>query len=300
MSAYFKGASSVEEAIEGALQSCEEGKKENTWENPIGECKLYAIGDIIVSGMTEREIKETIIRYQLAVIETDPNLRDLSPGLSRRGSKSFVDYKRKVHFRAFATTEAGGERESVHGRSWRSSTVQEATKRAVEQCEKARSNEGITSECKLYAIGNIVVYRMSPEDLEAAMTFYQANFDADNDEFDALVLNDPTNGSANLLSETEIRAKIIGNTMTEFSTRQGTQWTELYLQDGTIEGVYSGDRGFIAEWHLDGSRMCWDYSPGTEFDGCWPLALNGREVVFYEDKKVLGRAQLLQDNPKGL
>lgn len=162
---------SAEGAVEAVMRNC--AKNRATIDLTAYECRLYAIGDIIVSGMTEREIKETITRYQLAVIETDPDLRDLQPGLSRRGSKSFVDYKQKAHFRVFATTDAGGGRESVRGRSWGYSTVEGATKRAVEECEKARSKGGISSECKLYAIGDIVVYRMSPEDLEAAIKIYK-------------------------------------------------------------------------------------------------------------------------------
>ena len=67
LSAYFKGASSVEEAIEGALQRCEEGKKEYTWETPIGECRLYAIGDIIVNGMSDDELEAATKTYKNAV-----------------------------------------------------------------------------------------------------------------------------------------------------------------------------------------------------------------------------------------
>ncbi len=212
----------------------------------------------------------------------------------------FEDYKTEIHFRAMATTAPSSRGGWASGTARGHGNIEDAIEEAMKHCEQGRKKHWTASSCKLYAIGDIVVSGMSDDDLEAAMAFYQTNIDADNDEFDALVLNSLPYGSANQLSETEIRAKIIGNTMTEFSTRQGTQWTELYLQDGTIEGVYFGDRGFIAEWHLDGSRMCWDYSPGTQFDGCWSLALNGDEVVFYEDKKAVGRAQLLQGNPKGL
>ena len=222
-------------------------------------------------------------------------------GLSTGQHHFFQKYKTKPHYRALSFTGSLPRAGSMSGASFSASSVEKAIEGALQRCEKGKKEnvwETPIGDCELFAIGDIVVHGMSDDELESAMALYRTNPYADNDELDALVLNNPLNGSANLLSEAEIRAKIIGNTMTGFSTRQGVQWTELYLQDGTIKGVYDGERG-TAEWYLSGSEMCWDYE-GTKYDGCWPLALNGREVVFYEDEKAGGRAQVLQGNPKGL
>ncbi len=64
MSGYSSSASSVEEAIERALQTCEEGKKKYAWEKSIGDCKLYAIGDIVVHGMSPEELETATQNYE--------------------------------------------------------------------------------------------------------------------------------------------------------------------------------------------------------------------------------------------
>ncbi len=64
MSGYSFSASSVEKAIETAIQTCEEGKKEHVWEMPIGDCELYAIGDIVVRGMSPEDLEAAIKIYK--------------------------------------------------------------------------------------------------------------------------------------------------------------------------------------------------------------------------------------------
>ncbi len=64
MSGASWSASSVEEAIEAALQRCEKGKKENVWETPIGDCELFAIGDNVVRGMSPEELETATQNYE--------------------------------------------------------------------------------------------------------------------------------------------------------------------------------------------------------------------------------------------
>ena len=146
-------------------------------------------------------------------------------------------------------------------------------------------------------MGDIILAGMAQDDLVKAIRFYQTNPYTNNDELAEIWALEASSYTKSLSSE-EIQAKIIGSTMTGFSIRRGVEWTEYYRPDGTITGIYDGGKT-LAKWSLSGSKLCWDYS-GTKYDGCWPLALNGRQVVFYEKGRIAGRARLLEGNPEGL
>ncbi len=58
---WTSSAPTVESAIEGALAGCSRGE---TQQSRIKECRLYAIGDIVVSGMSDDELEAAIKIYK--------------------------------------------------------------------------------------------------------------------------------------------------------------------------------------------------------------------------------------------
>lgn len=100
-----------------------------------------------------------------------------------------------------------------------------------------------------------------------------------------------------LLTEEEIRAKIIGNTLE--GKEYGKRWWELYLPDGNIAGLWATER-YGGKWTLSGPVMCYDYK-GSGYDGCWTMSLEGDKIDYYKmDGEPDGDAKLREGNPKAL
>ena len=102
-----------------------------------------------------------------------------------------------------------------------------------------------------------------------------------------------------VLTEDEIREKIIGNTMT--GTSGSKRWTEYYLPNGVIKGVEAGEK-YGGKWTLSGSVMCFDYS-GDEYDTCDTLALEGTKVRFFKldgTPSDYATGEILEGNASGL
>ena len=100
-----------------------------------------------------------------------------------------------------------------------------------------------------------------------------------------------------LLNEKQIRAEIIGNTLT--GSGGSSRWTEYYLTNGVIKGVSGGDR-YGGDWTVSGPVMCWNYQ-GDEYDACGTMSRDGDKVLFYSrDGEPTGSATLSEGNDKGL
>ncbi len=101
-----------------------------------------------------------------------------------------------------------------------------------------------------------------------------------------------------ILTEAELLERIIGNTAR--GKADGTRWTEYYLDNGTIKGMWGSDR-YGGKWKVSGPVMCYDYS-GDDDDGCWTLSLNGDSISYYnlEGKKDGKPTTLYQGNSEGL
>lgn len=101
-----------------------------------------------------------------------------------------------------------------------------------------------------------------------------------------------------LMTEDEIRSKIIENTLT--GTDYEKQWWEFYAPDGKIKGLWEGQR-YRGKWSLDGPVMCLKYA-GTGYDGCWTMSLDGNTVQWYKRNGKLDDppSELLSGNTKGL
>ena len=93
--------------------------------------------------------------------------------LPPEASYYFERYKTKSHYRAMATTGMSVRGGWASGTSEGRGSVEGAIAEAMIFCEQGRKKHGLDSKCKLYAIGDIVVSGLSPEELEAATTTYK-------------------------------------------------------------------------------------------------------------------------------
>lgn len=96
------------------------------------------------------------------------------------------------------------------------------------------------------------------------------------------------------LTGEEIKAKVVGNTFTGTSAK-GFRYTEYLSPNGRIKG---GE--YFGYWSIRDDKLCLDYDPTNDSDGCWAVALVGDTLSWLEDGKVLSTSKLLQGNPKGL
>ncbi len=100
-----------------------------------------------------------------------------------------------------------------------------------------------------------------------------------------------------ILTEEEIRAKIIENTME--GKEYGKRWWEYYLPDGEIKGLWAKEL-YGGTWTLSGPVMCFDYK-GTGYDGCSTLSLDGdKGTYYYMDGTFESDFKLSEGNPKAL
>ncbi len=103
------------------------------------------------------------------------------------------------------------------------------------------------------------------------------------------------------LSEQDIHAVIVGNSMTGYSSRGW--WTEYYAPDGTIRGQWRSAKDnyrYVGKWSVAGKLMCFDYGRHGKF--CGTLEVRADRVLFYpEGGKARGKSsKLLPGNPKSL
>ncbi len=100
-----------------------------------------------------------------------------------------------------------------------------------------------------------------------------------------------------VLSEQELRIKIVGNTMIGFD--YGKKWAEYFAEDGTIMGTWGPDR-YRGKWTIAGPVMCFDY-PGTYDDECNTIALDGNiwlTFVLDGSPSKFPTGELLEGNPR--
>jgi len=99
-----------------------------------------------------------------------------------------------------------------------------------------------------------------------------------------------------VLTEEELRTKVIGNTIAGKSYR-GPMYVEFYQPDGNTRGLWDGSP-YKSTWAISGKVMCWKASDAR---GCNLIALDGDEVTWYDLEGVeKSRAKLMQGNAKEL
>lgn len=99
--------------------------------------------------------------------------------LNPRACGNYRAYRNYEHFKAFAGADIGSPRGTW---SWasRHKTAQEVVKSALDECEAGRKEFSVAAQCRLFAIGDIVVDGMGEAELRRAVAAYQQDRDATN------------------------------------------------------------------------------------------------------------------------
>ena len=106
----------------------------------------------------------------------------------------------------------------------------------------------------------------------------------------SLGLTGLASAAPNMLSESQIKNTIAGNTLSD-----GSKWAEYYWPNGAI-----ARKTYRGEWSANGSTVCFDYA-GRKYDGCYLMAVEGDQVRLYSEDGALQRdLNLLEGNPKNL
>ena len=94
--------------------------------------------------------------------------------LDTRWYHRYQEYLAQPHYRAFAVT-AGTSLHLASAIGWTSNapTVESAIEGALAGCRKGETQQSRIKECRLYAIGDVVVSGMSDDELEAATKTYK-------------------------------------------------------------------------------------------------------------------------------
>ncbi len=213
-------------AIDRALQFCRK------WGQA---CELYAIGNTIVLGMSPEEVATVTKEYR-----DQPNLVVFE---EYRSSPKFSDFK------AFAL-----DSNSVSwGHGWAQSNPKLAIDRALLDCRIRSGNLTASPKCELYAVGNTVVSRMSPEQLASVTEDYFAAV---------------AKAAGFSRSITHLGA------IQEVGERMSSDEIKFYLSGRRIEGIaVNGSRGavkFSADGTMSGSAsMLGDIELGRTERGAW-------------------------------
>ena len=104
---------------------------------------------------------------------------------------------------------------------------------------------------------------------------------------------DPT-----LLKGDEITAKLGGNTLS--GTQDGKAWTEYFLQDGAVRGIWGGER-YTGAWSIKGDQLCETYPKDPSSNFCDAVSVDGDTIHYLKpDGHEDGKATFASGNPKTL
>ncbi len=122
--------------------------------------------------MIKRLVLSALILAALGGCET-------TGALDTRWYHKYQEYLAQPHYRALAVS-AGTSLHLASAIGWRSNapTVESAIEGALAGCTKGETQQSRIKECRLYAIGDVVVSGMSDDELEAATKTYKNSITA--------------------------------------------------------------------------------------------------------------------------
>ncbi len=88
-------------------------------------------------------------------------------------------------------------------------------------------------------------------------------------------------GTSDFLTADEIRASIIGGTITGL-TADGAMWSETYHADGAFSGTGVDGGILTGRWEIEDSFLCVLYD-GDPVDSCWAIKLDGDKVRYVSE-----------------
>lgn len=91
-------------------------------------------------------------------------------------------------------------------------------------------------------------------------------------------------GENQRLSGTEIRDQLMGNRISG-AMSDGTEYSEVYRVDGTIEG-----EDYTGQASIEGNQMCFDYGDG---ESCYQVNMVGDDrIEWVQDGEVVGHGTI--------
>jgi hypothetical protein len=145
-----------ENALKDAMTSCAGATN-------VAGCRLFAVGDTIVWDMTRDKQEKVIAEYKAT---KTPTSFDTTASLGSSSLLGFQNYELVTddhRFKVFIFSESGNW-------SWRTRlTYEEALKDATDSCGQ-RARRGL---CRLFAVGNTVVWDMSEKERDAVIEAYR-------------------------------------------------------------------------------------------------------------------------------
>jgi TPR repeat protein len=161
-----------EAAAEAALEGCEELSDFQSFTS--GGCRLLAVGNTIVWDMPEVEREQVVAAYRVSrakiVIPSQLTLADAkilsSDGLA--GFRRYIRMDAYGKFKVFAAARKGAW-------SYRSGVSYDtAAKAALDVCQSyAGSGYSQSSKCRLFAVGDTVVWNLSKREAQKVIAAYR-------------------------------------------------------------------------------------------------------------------------------
>ena len=106
-----------------------------------------------------------------------------------------------------------------------------------------------------------------------------------------------------VLSHEELKAHVVGNSITGTAQGIGKTWVEYNDPDGALRGTWTdGSNTWDGRWTITGPYYCWDYEDKSS--GCYMIRLKGDKMVALDKDGSIASdyhpEALLPGNPEGL
>ena len=147
------GQSSVQAAINSALASCRTAGRGQV-NSRFADCKLYAVGDKIVLGISQAKIQGIIRDY-----EEEHSIAKTRSLMGQKARNKLIELQKEGQhkdFKAFAYGSAAKR----FGWSSGKNTLDEAISAAIQGCEKTGA------KCELVAVGPYILINLNPAEVE--------------------------------------------------------------------------------------------------------------------------------------
>jgi hypothetical protein len=247
---------------------------------PPGDAQLWYAPEVRQFVKMEGTGMTSFLNFEL--VATWPSVAVPSFRLPDRVQQAFEEYRsspRFYNFKAFSFDEMGGS----SGRAWGYYTPKRAIDRAVRECGKQ------SRECKVYAVGNTIVWGMPLEEISAiaeeyfARTAEAAGFPPGTTHLNPIPEVGQKSPAGTRLSSDEIRQYLSGKVF-EGTTTAGLRFVVEYSNDGRM----SGKAELLADtgtWTLRADTLCrqWRSWFDGEFD-CLVVLRDGETLRVYDSK----------------
>lgn len=248
----YRAELTYEAALNKALSSCRTN-------NGGRKCKVFAIGDTIVWDMAEGEIQQVVAAYRANRTEVDnPYPQGLESPMTIAAFNDYLAVDDEAVFKVFIKAKRGAfayRKGSEYGA---------IVKAATEHCKEGSSAaQGSSGACRLFAVGDTVVWDMSKSERKRAVDAYRKRSLAISEE--------------NILTGAEIDVFLPGKTVS--GNWEGTEFSQTFFSDGTAEYRERGKAAKRTKWSTDG-RYC-ERSGGRST--CYEVVVDGDTVYFVDE-----------------